>query len=157
MSLFDAAAVGDLARVEALLAGGEDPNPFDAEGRTPLMVAAQEGHEDVVRALLAQGADPFLTDARGEGALTKAAAHGHAHIAALLLPHASEDEQEMARTLLKLGTDFLAMPRAPAPPRDDLKHKLASAGAYVSRKLGDMAPTERLERALRAQKNTKKP
>ncbi len=157
MSLFDAVAAGDVARVEALLAGGADPNPFDAEGRTPLMVAAQEGHEELVRALLAKGADPLLTDAQGEGALTKAAAYGHAHIAELLLPHASEDERDMARTLLRVGTDVLATPRAPEPPRDDFKHKLASAGAYVSRKLGDMAPTERLERALRAQKNAKKP
>jgi len=93
----------------------------------------------------------------GEGALTKAAAYGHAHVAELLLPHASEDERDMARALLKVGTDVLATPRAPAPEREDFSHKLASAGAYVSRKLGDMAPTERLERALRAQKNAKKP
>ncbi|HZI05302.1 MAG TPA: ankyrin repeat domain-containing protein, partial [Archangium sp.] len=86
MSLFDAVAAGDLARVQVLLDGGADPNPFDAEGRTPLMVAAQSGREDLVQCLLAGGADPSLTDRIGETALGKAAAHGHARIATLLYP-----------------------------------------------------------------------
>src|SRR5690242_10531791 len=106
MSLFDAVAAGDLARVEALLAGGADPNPFDAEGRTPLTVAAENGHEALVQALLVGGADPSLTDHMSESALIKAAAHGHGRVAARLYPHASEDDQGMARTLLKVGTDF---------------------------------------------------
>jgi ankyrin repeat protein len=157
MSLFDAVAAGDLARVEALLASGADPNPFDAEGRTPLILAAGNGHEDLVRTLLAGGADPILTDRMGESALTRAAAHGHGRVAALLYPHASEDEQALARTLLKVGTDFFNLPRAPPPPPDDFRRKLASAGAYLSSKLGDNNPTERLERLRRAEKNAKKP
>ncbi|HEY0097090.1 MAG TPA: ankyrin repeat domain-containing protein, partial [Archangium sp.] len=113
MSLFDAVAAGDLARVQVLLDSGTDPNPFDVEGCTPLMVAAQHGREDLVQCLLAGGADPSLTDRLGETALGKAAAHGHARIAALLYPHSSEDDQMMARTLLKVGTDFFNLPREP--------------------------------------------
>jgi uncharacterized protein len=157
MSLFDAVAAGDLARVEALLAGGADPNPFDAEGRTPLATAAENGHEELVRTLLAGGADPSLTDRMGESALTKAAAHGHGRVAALLYPHGSEDDQAMARTLLKVGTDFFNLPRSQPEPPDDFRRKLASAGAYLSSKLGDSNPAERLERLRRAEKNSKKP
>lgn len=156
MSLFDAVAAGDLARVEALLAGGADPNPFDAEGRTPLMLAAENGREDLVRALLAGGSDSILTDRVGETALGKAAAHGHGRVAAILYPLASEDEQLMARALLKVGTDFFNLPREPSPPPDELRRKLATAGAYIAGKLGDSAPQERLERLHRAEKNSKK-
>ncbi|HLM45230.1 MAG TPA: ankyrin repeat domain-containing protein, partial [Myxococcaceae bacterium] len=111
---------------------------------------------DLVQCLLAGGADPSLTDRIGETALGKAAAHGHARIAALLYPHSSEDEQMMARTLLKVGTDFFNLPREPQPPPDELHRKLASAGAYITGKLGDTKLTERLERLERAEKNNKK-
>jgi uncharacterized protein len=157
MSLFDAVRAGDPARVEALLAGGADPNPFDSQGRTPLMLAAEAGREDLVALLLASGADPSLPDSLGEPALLKAAAHGHAHVVTLLYPHASEDEQEMARTLLRVGTDFFQLPREPAPPPSRMDRSLASASAWVSGKLGDSAPSERLERLHRAEKHSKKP
>jgi ankyrin repeat protein len=156
MSLFEAVRAGDLARVQALLDAGEDPNPFDDEGRTPLMLAAENGREDLVLALLDGGTDPILVDRVGETALAKAAAHGHARIAALLYPYASEDEQLMARTLLKVGTDFFNLPRSPPPPPDELRRKLASASAYIAGKLGDTAPAQRLERLERAEKNSKK-
>ncbi len=159
MSLFDAVMAGDLAQVEARLAGGEDPNPFDAERRTPLMLAAERGEQDIVRALLAAGADPSLTDRLGESALTKAAAHGHRALATLFYPHASREDQEMARALLNVGSDFFSLPRAAPEPRegDGLRRKLARASAYVSGKLGDDVPTQRLERLERAEKNLKKP
>jgi uncharacterized protein len=156
MSLFDAVLAGDLARVQELLDGGADPNPFDSEGRTPLMIAAEHGREELVRALLAGGSDPILTDRVGETALGKAAAHGHGRVAALLYPLASEDEQLMARALLKVGTDFFNLPADPAPPPDEFRRKLASASAYLAGKLGDDSPTQRLERLRRAEKNSKK-
>lgn len=156
MSLFDAVRAGDGPRLQAMLDAGADANPFDAEGRTPLMIAAEQGDEAMLLALLDAGADPILTDRIGETALTKAAAHGHARLARLLYPHSSEDEQAMARTLLRVGTDFFNLPRSPPPPPDPTRRKLASASAYIADKLGHSAPAERLERLERAEKNRKK-
>jgi hypothetical protein len=159
MSLFDAVRAGDVSRVEELLAAGEDPNAFGERNRTPLMAAAEAGHEDVVRLLLDAGAEPTFTDEVGESALVMAAANGHADICTLLMPHAREDEQDLARQLLAGFSHLDAPPRGPpepkAPPtrKEGLFRKLASAGAYVSGKLGDSAPAKRLERALRAEKD----
>ncbi|WNZ62579.1 ankyrin repeat domain-containing protein [Myxococcus sp. MxC21-1] len=46
MSLFDAVLAGDRDAVESHLSAGADPNPFDEEGRTPLMAAARAGRAD---------------------------------------------------------------------------------------------------------------
>ena len=155
-SLFAAVRAGDAAHLEALLAAGADPNPFDPQGRTPLMLAAEQGAEALVRGLLAHGADVTLPDRLGEGALSKAAAHGHERVARLLFPHASREEQELAITLLRVGTDLSSPPDdPPAVEPGGLRHRLATAGAYVTGKLG--GGTERLERLQRAEKNTKKP
>lgn len=55
--LGDAAAKGDVRRVQELLAAGADVAQVDEEqGMTPLMLAAHHGHADVVRALLQAGA-----------------------------------------------------------------------------------------------------
>ncbi|NMO16120.1 ankyrin repeat domain-containing protein [Pyxidicoccus fallax] len=156
MSLFDAVLAGDREAVKSKLAAGADPNPFDSEGRTPLMAAARKGRADIVRLLLEAGADPELTDSLGETALIMAAAHGNADVCRLLLPHAKDDERDLARTLLSgVGITDLR-PEPNVPPPDDFRRKLASAGAYVAGKLGDDGPTKRLERALRSEKPPKR-
>ncbi|SEU30823.1 Ankyrin repeat-containing protein [Stigmatella erecta] len=159
MSLFDAVSAGEVARVQALLAGGEDPNLLGERGRTPLMVAAQAGHVEVVRVLLAAGAEPFLTDELGEPALLIAAAHGQAKVCELLLPHASEDERDLARRLLRdCGRPAGELPPGPpdeGPGPSDSRRKLASVGAYVANKLGDDGPTKRLARLFRSEKGRK--
>ena len=163
MSLFDAVRAGDVSQVEELLAEGEDPNALGERGRTPLMVAAEAGHESVVRVLLAAGAEPSFTDALGETALVMAAAHGHADVCKLLLPHAREDEKDLARQLLAGFGDLSELPRGPvepqAPPtrKEGFLRKLASAGAFVTGKLGDDGATKRLDRVLRSEKERNKP
>lgn len=163
MSLFDAVRAGDVSQVEELLAEGEDPNAQGERGRTPLMVAAEAGHESVVRVLLTAGAEPSFTDALGETALVMAAAHGHAEVCKLLLPHARDDEKDLARQLLAGFGDLSEVPRGPvepkAPPtrKEGFLRKLASAGAFVTGKLGDDGATKRLDRVLRSEKERNKP
>nr|WP_255652128.1 ankyrin repeat domain-containing protein [Corallococcus sp. AS-1-12] len=159
VSLFDAVAAGDRAALSAQLDAGADPNPFDDEGRTPLMVAARSGQEDLVRVLLEAGADPTLPDSVGETPFVAAAAYGHLQVCALLFPHATSDEKDMARTLLK-NQGVEEIPSRPSRPSEvppgGLRRKLASAGAYVTSKLGDDGATKRLERVLRSEGNAPK-
>jgi uncharacterized protein len=156
VSLFDAVAAGDRAALSAQLDAGADPNPFDADGRTPLMAAARAGREDLVRVLLEAGADPALPDNVGETPFVTAAAYGHVAVCSLLFSKATDDEKDLARTLLKNQglTELPSRPSEVAP--DDFRRKLASAGAYVAGKLGDDGATKRLERVLRSEGNAPK-
>ena len=77
MSLFEAVLEGDLKRVEALLAGGADPNPFDAERRTPLMLAAEQGAEHHHAGAPEQGAEQVPRQERAVG--VPRAARGERH------------------------------------------------------------------------------
>jgi uncharacterized protein len=61
--LHDAAARGDAAAIEKLIADGERPNIQDARSRTPLHVAAFLRKHDAARALIRLGADPNALDA----------------------------------------------------------------------------------------------
>jgi ankyrin repeat protein len=62
--LHDAAARGDAAEIEQLIAQGEKPNIQDANSRTPLHVAAFLRRQDAARALLRLGANPNALDAQ---------------------------------------------------------------------------------------------
>jgi FOG: Ankyrin repeat len=53
----------------ALLDGGANPNGTDADGTTPLMMAAGYGYTDIVKILLARGANPRLATGDGVTAL----------------------------------------------------------------------------------------
>jgi ankyrin repeat protein len=53
-------------------------------GRTPLMIAAAEGHLDAVRLLIEAGSDLNLADAEGSTALSLARSYGHLDVAAVL-------------------------------------------------------------------------
>ena len=57
MPLHDAALAGDVAAIEALLAGGANVNAKDEDGFTPLHSAALAGHPAAIEALLAGGAN----------------------------------------------------------------------------------------------------
>lgn len=87
-SLSDAAASGDVDRIQALLTRGEDPNEADARGWTPLHYAAKGRHERAVALLLAHGAAP---DAGGHlTPLHLAAGHGSVGSVCLLLDRGAD-------------------------------------------------------------------
>ncbi|WP_338872034.1 ankyrin repeat domain-containing protein [Myxococcus stipitatus] len=154
MSLFDAVLAQDAASLKSQLDAGADPNPFDDEGQTPLMVAARAGDVELMGLLLDAGADSSLTNAVGESAIILAAAHHHEEAVRLLAGSATDDEAAMVQALMAADASG-SRSTPPAPPPDDFRRKLASAGAYVAGKLGDDGPAKRLERLLRAVKPRK--
>jgi ankyrin repeat protein len=75
----------DLEVIQRLIAWGADPNATDPIGVTPLVSAAEGGHDLVVDLLLKAGADLRLQNARGETALMRAARCGHVTVVKRLL------------------------------------------------------------------------
>jgi ankyrin repeat protein len=71
--LHAAAAKGDAAEIERLIAAGEKPNVQDAHSRTPLHVAAHFGRHAAALALLKGGANPNALDAQRYDIVTIAA------------------------------------------------------------------------------------
>jgi ankyrin repeat protein len=71
--LHAAAATGDVAAIEQLVADGEKPNVQDSRSRTPLMVAAFRRQQAAAQALLHLGANPNARDGDGYDVLTIAA------------------------------------------------------------------------------------
>ncbi len=62
--LHAAAAKGDTAEIERLIAAGENPNIQDSRSRTPLHVAAFAGKQDAARTLMRRGANPNALEAQ---------------------------------------------------------------------------------------------
>jgi ankyrin repeat protein len=71
--LHAAAATGDVAAIEQLVADGEKPNVQDSHSRTPLMVAAFRRQQAAAQALLRLGANPNARDEDGYDVVTVAA------------------------------------------------------------------------------------
>jgi ankyrin repeat protein len=71
--LHAAAAKGDAAEIERLIAAGQNVNAQDAHSRTPLHVAAHFGHQAAAQALLKGGANPNALDAQKYDIVTIAA------------------------------------------------------------------------------------
>lgn len=82
--LFHACASGELKHVRCLMAKGVNINEGDYDGRTPLHLAASEGHGDVVKYLLDQGADLSQKDRWGNKPVDDAKREGHSNVAKLL-------------------------------------------------------------------------
>lgn len=70
--LFNAAAIGDIIQIRALLQGGADCNSRNSDGASLLMLAAGAGHLETVKVLIELGTEVNATDPLGWTALMKA-------------------------------------------------------------------------------------
>jgi hypothetical protein len=91
-TLGDAAARGDLATVDRLLARGADPNQRNRGGTTPLFTAAALGQLEVVERLLAAGADVHVRDKHGHTALVVASWADHHDVMRALMNAGAKPE-----------------------------------------------------------------
>lgn len=84
-ALFRAVERGEVTRAVRLLAAGADPNGLNAQGSTPLMVAALGTNVALVHALVAAGADVDRRATDGSTALMKSALWGCVEVVVALL------------------------------------------------------------------------
>ena len=64
-SLLEECERGDVDAVNQCISDGQDVNMKDADGMSPLLVAAMEGHKTIVEILLAKDTDVNAGDAVG--------------------------------------------------------------------------------------------
>jgi len=89
--LFDAARLGRVDVIPALLLAGADISALDPKGYTPLILASYHGHREAAALLLDEGAAVDQPDAaRGNTALMGTAFKGYQAIADLLLDHGAD-------------------------------------------------------------------
>jgi uncharacterized protein len=130
-ALGERAAIGDDKTVDLFLTAGMDPNARNREGRTPLLLAAMGGHDDIVDTLLRYGAEANMEShhgglEQGKTPLMFAAQYGHETIVESLLKYDAQVSETTAygktalmfaaesgylaivKTLLALGEDVHA-------------------------------------------------
>lgn len=78
--LFDAVAKGDIAEIKQHLAADVDVETRDANGRTPLLVAAHLSHDEAARALLEAGVNANALDHQRYDLITIAAVNNDVHM-----------------------------------------------------------------------------
>lgn len=98
-----AAKIGDIEALEALKEMGSNLCLGDYDGRTPLHIAACEGHLKLVQYLLSHGASVYAKDRYGDTPLCNAVRFKHKEVVKLLRKtgaHFSREELEEAGTEL---------------------------------------------------------
>ncbi|KAJ1435020.1 RmlC-like jelly roll fold [Sesbania bispinosa] len=122
VNLLTVASTGNAAFLEELLRAGLDPDIGDSKGKTPLHIAASNGHEECVKVLLKYTCNIHIRDINGDTALWDAIASKHYSIfrilyqlAALSDPHtagillctaAKRNDLTVMNELLKQGLDI---------------------------------------------------
>lgn len=100
--LIQATTANDVERVLALVGRGRPPDTVDEKGRTPLILAASSGREEIVDVLLKHRAKPDRRDSLGNTAILYAAEGGHADVVKLLLEHGADVNAENRRGMSAL-------------------------------------------------------
>lgn len=85
-SLYEAATIGNKGAARKFLRKGQDINASPAgTSWTPLLAAADNGHDEMVELLIKNGATVDARDSNGDTPLCLAAAEGHEETAVALL------------------------------------------------------------------------
>ncbi|WP_162238652.1 sigma-70 family RNA polymerase sigma factor [Methylobacterium sp. Leaf102] len=141
---------GAFESVRIHLKSGEDVNVRDEKGRTPLILAATRGHDEVCRLLLQEGACLHIRDESGNDAASTAHARGHLEIEQLILNwlhlnsgnqlvSATEAERDITSTEV-VGDNVIAaeiqLIDAPSPVSVIYKSNLPAAFFITPNKLG---------------------
>jgi ankyrin repeat protein len=84
MTLIDYVKLGNITKVQELIAQGVDLNVQDEYGYTALIWAASYSNPDIAKVLLDAGADDEITDVDKHNALYWANYYGHPEIIELL-------------------------------------------------------------------------
>jgi uncharacterized protein len=125
--LHAAAATGDVAAIEQLVADGEKPNVQDSHSRTPLIVAAFRRQQAAAQALLRLGADPNARDEDGYDVLAIAAINNDIDMLKLALAgganaHAVIGSDGGSALILAAQLGFVDIVRALIEANADIDH-----------------------------------
>lgn len=128
--------------ISVLLKTGANPNSRNAQGKTPLHLAIEEGQQDTALTLIRSGADPNIRDAEGNTPLGMAVTDGSRLMAELLVSHgaaqgvanrsdetplhiaAGAGDVDLCSFLIAHGADLAAKAKTGETPL----HKAAGAG-----------------------------
>lgn len=136
-----AASRGDTSTISCMCDQGFNPDSFDYDHRTALMVASMKGNVDVVMKLLEYHCDPNIQDVHGTTALMEATKNNHEDVCDILLSaggHLSLSEGQAASILCQavFDGDTLMLKRL-------LKAKIqVNAGDYDRRTAAHIAASE---------------
>ena len=84
--LIEAAAAGDLARIESLIQAKSPLDTQDANGRTALLIAVEKDHAGIARALIAAGASVNVQAANMDTPWLLAGAAGRTEVLRAMIP-----------------------------------------------------------------------
>ncbi|GLT86273.1 hypothetical protein SLE2022_044200 [Rubroshorea leprosula] len=100
INLLSVAGIGNAAFLEELLKAKLDPDIGDSKGRTPLHIAASNGHEDCVMVLIKHACNIHLRDLNGNTALWDAISSKHHSVFRILYHYAAISDPFTAGDLL---------------------------------------------------------
>ncbi|AMK77422.1 MULTISPECIES: ankyrin repeat domain-containing protein [Methylomonas] len=107
--IFDMARDGDTKAIAEYVKRGGDPNLANADGYTPLNLAAYHGHLPAVQVLHNAGANPCAEDGKGNNALMGVAFKGDTPTARWFLNHSGCDvnrQNHAGQTALMMASLF---------------------------------------------------